>query len=90
MSSDAAIEIVRQAIVLALTVSAPLLLVSLAVGVLVSLIQAITQIQEQTLTFIPKILAVGVVFLLMLPWILNRLISYLVGSITSLGSFVSR
>jgi len=90
MSADAATEIVRQAIILALTVSAPLLLVSLAVGVLVSLVQAVTQIQEQTLTFIPKILAVGVVFLLMLPWILNRLIGYLAGSLGSLGSFVSR
>jgi flagellar biosynthetic protein FliQ len=90
MSADAAVEIVRRAIMMAVTVSAPLLLVSLAVGVMVSLVQAVTQIQEQTLTFIPKILAVGIVFLLMLPWILDRLIGYLAGSITTLGSLASR
>ncbi len=90
MSADAAVEIVRRAIMMAVTVSAPLLLVSLAVGVVVSLVQAVTQIQEQTLTFIPKILAVGIVFLLMLPWILDRLIGYLAGSIATLGSLAFR
>jgi flagellar biosynthetic protein FliQ len=85
MSSDAAVEVVRQAILLALLVASPLLLASLLVGVTVSLVQSITQIQEQTLTFIPKILAIGAVLIILFPWILNRLIEYLHGSISSMS-----
>lgn len=89
MNIDFSIEIIRNAIVVALMVAAPLLFTALLVGVVVSLIQAITQIQEQTLTFVPKILIMGAVFIIALPWILSRLIAFLVGSIGALGSLVS-
>lgn len=86
MTADFATEFIRHAVVVTLTVAGPLLLVSLIVGVVVSLIQAITQIQEQTLTFIPKILALGALFILILPWILGQLTSYLVGTFTTLST----
>ena len=78
MSAELALELVRRATFLALTVSAPLLLTALVVGVLISLLQALTSLQEQTLTFLPKLIAVGAVFLLALPWMLRQLIQYLV------------
>ena len=89
MSIDYAVEIVRNAITVGLMVALPLLATALLVGVTVSLIQAITQIQEQTLTFVPKILIMGAVFIIALPWILSRLIAFLVGSFGSLGALVS-
>jgi flagellar biosynthetic protein FliQ len=85
MSPDFAVEVIRRAVLTTLLVSAPLLVVALLVGVVVSLIQAVTQIQEQTLTFIPKILAVGLVLLLTLPWVLTRLTQYLVETMSAMG-----
>jgi flagellar biosynthetic protein FliQ len=79
-----AIELVHRAVLLALLVAAPLLVTALVVGVLVSLVQAITQLQEQTLTFIPKLLAMAAVFVLTLPWIIAQLVQYLVGVLRSL------
>jgi flagellar biosynthetic protein FliQ len=61
---------------LALKISIPLLGVGLVVGVLISVIQAVTSIQEQTLSFIPKVLAMAVVLLVGGPWMLNQLLSY--------------
>ena len=86
MSVDFAVEYMRQAILITLLVASPLLVISLLVGVTVSIIQAVTQVQEQTLTFIPKILAVGGIFLLMLPWIASRLINHMVGAITTMST----
>lgn len=79
MSVDAAAEIVRHAVMITILVASPLLLISLIVGVIVSLIQAVTQIQEQTLTFVPKLLAIGVALIILLPWILTQLTDYLAG-----------
>lgn len=86
MSVDYACDLIRRALMLALFTSAPLLLVALLVGIVVSLIQAVTQIQEQTLTFIPKLLTLGAVFLITLPWILNRLVEYMIGVVRSMGA----
>lgn len=84
MSASLAIDLVRNAIMLSLVVAAPLLLTALVVGLAVSLVQAVTQIQEQTLTFIPKLLLVGLVLVLTLPWTLTRLVEYLIGILRSL------
>ncbi len=67
MSPTDVIEITRSALVVVLTVCGPLLLTALIVGVAVSLMQALTQVQEQTLTFVPKLIAMGVVLMLTLP-----------------------
>jgi flagellar biosynthetic protein FliQ len=71
-----AIDLVRQTLILAMVISAPMLLIGLAVGILVSLFQAVTQIQEQTLTFVPKIAAMIAAALLLMPWISQRLLDY--------------
>ena len=76
MTLDHATEMIRQTLILALLVSAPMLLIGLIVGVVVSLLQAVTQIQEQTLTFVPKITAMVAAAILLMPWIGNRLLEY--------------
>jgi flagellar biosynthesis protein FliQ len=65
-----------QAMTLTLKVSAPFLLAGLAVGLVVSIIQAATQIQEQTLSFIPKIVVTGIVIAVAGPWMLDELVGY--------------
>lgn len=67
MSSSQVIGLAEATLMLVLTVCGPLLLTSLIVGVFIGLLQALTQIQETTLTFVPKLVAMGLVFLLMLP-----------------------
>jgi flagellar biosynthetic protein FliQ len=89
MSSTLAVELIRQALTVALLVVAPLLITSLAVGILVSLIQAVTQIQEQTLTFIPKLVAMAAIFMILLPWSLSQLVQYLVGVLQSFPTLAS-
>ena len=76
MSIDQATELIRNALILVLLISAPMLLIGLVVGILVSLLQAVTQIQEQTLTFIPKITAMVVAAIVLMPWIGQRLLDY--------------
>ena len=69
-------------------VAAPVLLVSLTVGLLISLFQAVTQIQEFTLTFVPKILAVFVTLFLFFPWISRVLITYTTNLITNIPVYI--
>ena len=76
MDSDLVISLAVAAMELALKIALPLLLVGLAVGLIISVFQAVTQIQEQTLTFIPKILATVVVMVVGGPWMLDQLLSY--------------
>ncbi len=76
MTPDAVVGLMAEAIKVTLLISAPVLLVGLVVGVLISIIQAVTQIQEITLVFVPKIIAVMVVLVAALPWMINLMISY--------------
>ncbi|QDX25790.1 flagellar biosynthesis protein FliQ [Sphingomonas suaedae] len=69
MDAASAIEIGRAALILTLTVSGPLLFAALATGVVIGLLQALTQIQEQTLTFVPKLIVMGITLLLSFPLI---------------------
>jgi flagellar biosynthetic protein FliQ len=73
MNGPEVLDIARDAILTLVLVSAPLMLVGLAVGVLISLFQALTQIQEMTLVFVPKILAMFVTMLLVLPFMADVL-----------------
>jgi flagellar biosynthetic protein FliQ len=77
----------REAVGAVLLVGGPILGVSLLVGLLVSIFQAMTQIQEQTLSFIPKIVAVVVVLLLLSPWMLSVLMVYTTNLFKQLASF---
>jgi flagellar biosynthetic protein FliQ len=76
MDQDVVVSLATQAMSLALKISLPLLGVGLLVGVVISIIQAVTQIQEQTLAFIPKVLAMAAVLVIGGPWMLNQLLSY--------------
>lgn len=76
MSEGQLIDILRDAVFVMLKVAAPVLLASLAIGLLISLFQALTQIQEVTLTFVPKIVVVLVVLLASLPFMLHTLIDF--------------
>ena len=76
MDTDVVISLAVSAMELALKVALPLLLVGLSVGLIVSVFQAVTQIQEQTLTFIPKILATVAVIVVAGPWMLDQLLVY--------------
>lgn len=76
MTTTDAIALFQQAIFLALTVAGPMLLFGLIAGLLVSIFQAVTQVHEMTLTFIPKILAVVLSLFLFLPWMVNQLLDF--------------
>ncbi len=77
MTSGAILDIARDGIVVFLKVGGPLMVIALAVGLIVSLIQALTQIQEQTLVFVPKIVAVFAALLLLLPFMGDALAGYM-------------
>ena len=70
------LDLARDALTLALMLAGPLLGVALVTGLLVSLVQAVTSIQEQTLSFVPKLFAVGVTFLFLLSWMLQALMKF--------------
>ena len=76
MNQDVVINIAVQAMEVGLKVALPILLVGLVVGLVISVFQAVTQIQEQTLSFIPKVLAVVGIVVVMGPWMLDQLITY--------------
>jgi flagellar biosynthetic protein FliQ len=76
MNATDVLEVSREAIWVMLKISAPLMLVALVVGLVISLIQALTQIQEQTLTFVPKILVLFAVFVLTIPFMSTTLIEF--------------
>jgi len=76
MNEAMIIDMTRDALFITLLISGPMLLVGLVVGLVVGVFQAITQIHEMTLTFIPKIVAVGLVMILLLPWMLQKFSDY--------------
>jgi len=89
MSPETVITLGRQGLEMVLIVSAPLLLVALGVGLLVSFFQAITQLNEQTLSFIPKLLAVALTLILAGPWMIMTLVDYLQRTLTGIPQFVT-
>ena len=76
MSHTLVVDLARNTIMTALLLAGPMLIVALGVGLIVSILQAVTQIQEQTLSFVPKLLAVSAVFLVALPWILQLMVKF--------------
>jgi len=76
VTPDAAIDIGREAILTMLKLSAPVLIAGMAVGLLIGLLQALTQIQEQTISFVPKIVAMVLVLSFTLPWLINEMVRY--------------
>ncbi|MHC1712939.1 MAG: flagellar biosynthesis protein FliQ [Solidesulfovibrio sp.] len=76
MTPDMVVALSRQAIELALFLALPMLGVSLVVGVVISILQAATQIQEMTLTFVPKILAMFIALLIAFPWMMDKMLNF--------------
>ncbi|MDF1504248.1 flagellar biosynthesis protein FliQ [Roseisolibacter sp. H3M3-2] len=86
MSHQLVVDLARNAILLALLIAAPMLVVALGLGLIISVVQAVTQIQEQTLSFVPKLVGVAATFLIALPWTLQLLIKYTTELFRSLPS----
>ena len=84
MTEQYAIDVARTAFTIALEIGGPLLVSSLAVGMLVSVFQAVTQINESTLAFVPKILVVAGALAVLGPWMATTLINYIVGTFNAL------
>ncbi len=76
MTPEMVITVGRNAIITMLLVAAPMLISGLVIGLMISLFQAITQIHEMTLTFIPKIVIVALALLIFLPWMINNLLDF--------------
>jgi flagellar biosynthetic protein FliQ len=76
MGDAVVVDLARRALLMALLLGAPMLATALVLGLLVSLLQALTQIQEQTLAFVPKFVGVAAVFLIGLPWLLQTAVRY--------------
>ena len=89
MSHVLVVDLARNMIMTALLIASPMLVVALAVGLVVSIIQAVTQIQEQTLSFVPKLVAVAVTFIVALPWIIQIMVKYTSELFRSLPSLIS-
>ena len=86
MNAEAAVDVFKSLVVFSLYIMSPFLGVVLAVGLLMSLLQSVTSIQEQTLTFVPKLIALAAVLLLLAPWTLRLLSEFTVQSIARMGA----
>lgn len=73
MSQDAVLEVFHDALMLALLLCGPMLIISIIVGLVISIIQAATQVHEQTITFVPKLVAIALILLVTGPWMMNRM-----------------
>lgn len=88
MNVEQAIEILRQLVMNSLLIVGPILLVSMVIGVLVSLFQSVTSIQEQTLGFVPKLVGVGLVIVFSAPWALRNLMQFTIAFFSRLPEMV--
>ena len=88
MSGDLVVQLGQEALFIVMLVSAPMLGLGLIVGLLVSVFQATTSIQEQTLAFIPKIISVFVAILIFGPWMLRIMVEYLTNVLVNLPSYI--
>jgi flagellar biosynthetic protein FliQ len=88
MSEDVVIGLGNEALKIAFFIAGPLLLVAMVIGIVVSLIQAVTQINEATLTFIPKIVAISAMLVISGPWMLEKITSYTIDLFTRFPEFI--
>ncbi len=89
MEATVVIDITREALWLIIKCSAPLLIVSLVVGLIISIFQTITSIQEQTLTFVPKILAVFITLMICGSWIMNCIVEFMTALFNNFSQYVN-
>jgi flagellar biosynthetic protein FliQ len=88
MTTEFVVGITKQAVEMTLLLVAPILGAGLIIGLLVSIVQAMTQLQEMTLTFIPKLLGVAVVLVVLSPWLLEMLVTYTTTLIESIPLYI--
>ena len=88
MSPEQVIDIARETLWIIVKTSAPMLLVSLVVGLIISVFQTVTSIQEQTLTFVPKLLSIFAVIVLCGNWIMNSIVEFMIELCKNFGNFI--
>ncbi|MCE5271627.1 flagellar biosynthesis protein FliQ [bacterium] len=88
MTEQFVIHLGREVFMTSVLVAAPMLLAGLVIGVAISIVQTATSIQEQTLTFIPKILAVAAALILFFPWMMNTLLTFTADLITNIPNYI--
>ena len=76
LDASTAVDLCRSTLMAAVVIAAPLLLVGMAAGLLVGLMQALTQVQDQTVAFVPKILAMAAVLIACMPWLMTRMVEF--------------
>ncbi len=76
LEPSSAVDLIREALLMAVVLAAPLLLVGMAAGLAIGLVQALTQIQDQTVSFVPKLLAMAAVLVACTPWLMTRMIEF--------------
>lgn len=76
LEPSSAIDLVREALIVAVILATPMLLIGMAAGLAIGLIQALTQIQDQTVSFVPKILAMAAVLIVCMPWLMTRMLEF--------------
>lgn len=89
MTVEGVAEIAGRSLTLIIKVSMPVLLVSLCIGLLVSIFQTVTSIQEQTLTFVPKIIGIFVALILLGPWMMNSMVEFMTQLWSNFSLYVS-
>lgn len=90
MTIDAVADIASQALFLIVEISLPVLLISLLVGLLISIFQTVTSIQEQTLTFVPKIVCVFLGLMIFGPWMMQKIVDFMVSLWSSFSLYIHR
>lgn len=88
MSPDFIIKLGQEVLTLILYLGGPVLIVALVVGLGVSIFQAVTQVHEMTLTFIPKIIAVGATIILVLPWMMQRMLDFTINLLSAIPTLI--
>jgi flagellar biosynthetic protein FliQ len=89
VNQDTVVSLATSAMTLAIEIAGPLLLVGLVIGLVVSIFQAVTQIQEQSLSFIPKIVGLAALIVILGPWMLGQLVSYAQNLYMSIPQLIS-
>lgn len=90
MNADIVVSLVAKGLELALIISAPTLIAGLVVGLLVSIFQAVTQIQEMTLSFIPKIIVMVAIIGVTFPWMLSTLVEYTMALLQNMNAYIGK
>jgi len=89
MTQGQALGVLSDALLTGLKIAAPILIVSIAVGLIISIFQAATQVNEQTITLVPKIIAIAVVLIALGPWMMNTLVDFVNRTVADMLSFIN-